>query len=203
MYRSGRYCRDRQPWCRGLRAASDALRAWRGIKEFRHLDLQTYSQALTLPHAPLPALEEARQQATEYADGEALRGARHAEWRYWNAVLAAHETELAQSHDWQQTITRIGPVVFVPFAGEVFSEIALRLKKASPFAHTLCLGTSNGSHGYYVTREARARGGYEPWVAKAYGAYILADNIDDVLVRENLRLLQEAHTAVIGESFLG
>lgn len=186
----------------GLRAASDALQAWRGIKEFRHLDLQIYSKALTLPHAPLPALEQARQQATEYADGEALRGARHAEWRYWNAVLAAHEIELVQSRDWQQTITCIGPVVLVPFAGEVFSEIALRLKKASPFAHTLCLGTSNGSHGYYVTREARARGGYEPWVAKAYGAYILADNIDDVLVQKNLQLLQEAHAAGIVDGSL-
>jgi neutral ceramidase len=186
----------------GLRAASDALQAWRGIKEFRALDLQTYSEVLALPHAPLPALEEAQHQAIEYADGEAVLGTRHAEWRYWNAVLAAHAEEPRPSRDWQQTIIRIGPVVLVPFAGEIFSEIALRLKKASPFAHTLCLGTSNGSHGYYVTREARARGGYEPWVAKAYGAYILADDIDDVLVRENLRLLQEAHAAGIVERSL-
>ncbi len=173
----------------GLRAASDALQAWRGIKEFRTLDLQTYTETLALPHAPLPSREEAAQQAKGYADGEQLRGARHAEWRYWNAVSEAHESAPQQSRNWQQTLTRIGPVVLVPFAGEIFSEIALRLKKASPFAYTLCLGTSNGSHGYYVTREARARGGYEPWVAKAYGAYILADNIDDVLVQENLQLL--------------
>lgn len=178
----------------GLRAASDALLAWRGIKEFRSLDLQTFTSTLALPHAPLPGLAEARQQAAEFADGETLRGARHAEWRYWNAVLQAHDSPPESSRDWQQTLTRIGPIVLVPFAGEIFSEIALRLQKASPFAYTLCAGTSNGSHGYYVTREARARGGYEPWVAKAYGAYILADNIDDVLVQENLKLLQEMNT---------
>ena len=32
-------------------------------------------------------------------------------------------------------------------------------------------------------------GGYEPWVGKAYDAYLLADTIDDALVDEQLRLL--------------
>ena len=82
-------------------------------------------------------------------------------------------------------------LAIVPFAGEIFSEIALRIKHHSPFQYTLCAGTSNGSHGYYVTRDARARGGYEAWVARAYGAYILADDIDDFLVRENVRLLEK------------
>ena len=35
------------------------------------------------------------------------------------------------------------------------------------------------------------RGGYEVWVARAFGTYLLADNIDDVLVEENLRLLRD------------
>jgi hypothetical protein len=175
----------------GLRAASDALRAWREIREFRDLELQTFTRSFSLPHAPLPPREEAARRAQEYSDGENAWGARHAEWSYWNAVLAAHEQEPVPERAWQQTVTRLGPIALVPFAGEIFAEIALRLKRLSPFAHTLCAGTSNGSHGYYVTREARARGGYEPWVAKAYGAYILADDIDDVLVRENNKLLRE------------
>ena len=38
--------------------------------------------------------------------------------------------------------------------------------------------------------EARPRGGYELWAGKSAGAYLLADNIDDVLVSENLRRLR-------------
>jgi len=43
-----------------------------------------------------------------------------------------------------------------------------------------------------VTREARARGGYEVWVMRAFSAYLLAENLDDVLVMENIQLLQMA-----------
>jgi hypothetical protein len=43
-----------------------------------------------------------------------------------------------------------------------------------------------------VTREARARGGYEVWVMRAFSAYLLAENLDDVLVMENMQLLKKA-----------
>jgi hypothetical protein len=175
----------------GLRAAFHAMTAWREIKEFRDLDLQTGQAKIAMPLGDLPSREEAEREFAQYAGQENAKGAGEAEWRYWNAVLQAHDAPRQTTREWPQSITRLGPIVFVPFAGEIFSEIALRLKRDSPFAHTLCLGTSNGSHGYYVTREARARGGYEVWVAKAYGAYLLAENIDDVLVQENLKLLHK------------
>ncbi len=34
--------------------------------------------------------------------------------------------------------------------------------------------------------------GYEVWVARAYGAYLPADNVDDILVQENVKCLQQA-----------
>ncbi len=175
----------------GLRAALHAMSAWREIKEFRDLDLQVSNAKIVMPFSALPSREEAESQSAHYAGQENAKGVGEAEWSYWNAVLQAHDAPQQAAREWPQSITRLGPIVFVPFAGEIFSEIVLRLKQASPFAHTLCLGTSNGSHGYYVTREARARGGYEVWVAKAYDAYLLDENIDDVLVQENLKLLQK------------
>ncbi|MBZ0172351.1 MAG: hypothetical protein K8E66_08235, partial [Phycisphaerales bacterium] len=84
----------------------------------------------------------------------------------------------------------VGPVALVPLPGEPFAEIVLRLRHRSPVQHTLVASTTNGASGYFVTREARARGGYEVWVARAMGAYLPADNLDDVLVEENLRLLR-------------
>ncbi len=179
----------------GLRAALHAMQAWREIKEFRDLDLQTRNATMILPFAGLPSREIAEAQFAQYAGQENATGEGEAEWRYWNAVLQAHDAPPQTARQWSQSITRLGQIVFVPFAGEIFSEIALRLKQASPFAHTLCLGTTNGVHGYYVTREALARDSHEVWFNKTICAHLLAANNDDTLVQENLKLLQALHAA--------
>ena len=178
----------------GLRAAAHAMGAYASIKEWRDLELAVCNKDIALPHAPLPSLQEARAQLAA-SDGEAQWGEPFALRRYWQAVIEAHAKPVQSHRVFAQTITQLGPLVIVPFAGEPFAEIALRLRQTSPFAHTLCAGTTNGKQGYYVTREARARGGYEVWVARAYGAYLLADDIDDVLVAQNAALLQKLQDA--------
>jgi neutral ceramidase len=175
----------------GLRAAGDAIRAWRDIKEFRQVDLQLLTTDLELPLASLPPLDEVNEQVERYKGKENAPAAEGCECNYWNAVRREHEGTPRTVRIFTQTVTSIGPLVIVPFAGEIFAEIALRLKKASPYPFTLCAGTTNGSHGYYVTRESRGRGGYEVWVARGFGAYLLADNIDDELVQKNLELITQ------------
>lgn len=89
-------------------------------------------------------------------------------------------------------------VAFVPFPFEVFSEITLRLRDASPFRHTLSLSNANGCRFYFPSRDQIARGGYEVWVFKAMNVRTLADDADNAAVVENLRLLEaqaERHTA--------
>ncbi|MEO6907049.1 MAG: hypothetical protein ABI210_04085, partial [Abditibacteriaceae bacterium] len=175
----------------GLRAATDALRAFQSIKEFRDVPLELEFGEFELPYAPLPSLQETNLELEKYAGHENTRGSDGAEWSYWNAVSKAHQQPSQTGRRISQTITQIGPLSIVPFPGEVFSEIALRIKKHSPFQHTLCVGTCNGHLGYLVTRDARARGGYEVWVMRAFSAYLLAENLDDVLVMENVKLLRE------------
>ena len=174
----------------GGRAAMDALRAWRSIKELRPLDLAILTQPVVLPYRPLPSLAEAQRELAQREPNKNKPGSGICEYRYWSAVVAALQT-IPQTHKTiEQTITRIGPVAIVPFPGEAFSEIVLRLRHASPIQHTLCASVTNGSNGYLVTRDSLHRGGYEVWVGKAFGAYIFAENIDDVLVEENLKLLR-------------
>ncbi len=48
---------------------------------------------------------------------------------------------------------------------ELFSEIALNVRSASPFDQTLYFGLTNGSLLYMPTRKAFAEGGYEPGVS--------------------------------------
>ena len=177
----------------GTRAATDALRAFRSIKELRELDLAVLSGEILLPYRPLADLNEARQQLAAAAANKEQWGQPMCDYRHWQSVVEAHGGEVKQGIAFAQTIIQLGPVAFIPFPGEPFSEIVLRLREQSPFQHTLCASTTNGSLGYFVTRESLHRGGYEVWVGKAYGAYILAENIDDVLIEANLKLLSELH----------
>ncbi len=176
----------------GLRAASDALWTWLSIKEFRDdLVLETLTRDITLPYAPLPPLEEAQKQFTACEPNKNKWGADACNYEYWKRVIEAHALPPPTQETYSQTITRLGPLAVVPIPGEPFSAIGRRLRRLSPFAYTLCAGATNGSNGYFVSREARHRGGYEPWVGRAFKAYLYAENIDDVLVKENLKLLRE------------
>lgn len=49
--------------------------------------------------------------------------------------------------------------------------------------YMLSLSTSCGNTGYFPARESLHLGGYEVWVARAFGARIVAEHIDDVLVQ--------------------
>jgi hypothetical protein len=56
---------------------------------------------------------------------------------------------------------RIGDFVLVTFPGELFVEIGLNIKKASPFKNTFIAAYSNGYIHYAPTKDAVGRGDYE------------------------------------------
>jgi hypothetical protein len=55
---------------------------------------------------------------------------------------------------------------------------------------------SGGSNGYFYTRDSLHRGGYEVDVAKAMSEYLMVENIEDVLITENMKLLNQLHPRV-------
>ena len=174
----------------GYRGAEDALRAYHSVKELRPLELGVLSDGFELPYRPLADRAEAEAQFNAAATDKDQYGRGMCEYRHWQAVLQAHDTEAVSGRRYEQVLTRLGPLALVPFPGEPFVEIVLRLRDLGPFQYTLCASTSCGNNGYLVTRESLHRGGYEVWVTKAVGPYILAEHIDDALVQENLALLR-------------
>ena len=59
-------------------------------------------------------------------------------------------------------VLRIGALAIVAMPGEMFAEIGVAIKKASPFAFTMFAGYSSGTGGGYMPTEAEyAFGGYE------------------------------------------
>jgi len=61
----------------------------------------------------------------------------------------------------EQQAVRIGDAVFVAVPGEIFSEIGLKIKEASPFEKTFVIGLSNGYGGYLPTAKEFVEGDYE------------------------------------------
>ncbi len=59
------------------------------------------------------------------------------------------------------TVARVGDIAFVGLGGEVFNEIGLAIKRASPFPHTFVFTHCNGAAGYLPTSPSYPEGGYE------------------------------------------
>jgi neutral ceramidase len=70
---------------------------------------------------------------------------------------------------------QVGPATFIAVPGELFVEIALRIKSETPHA-LFIMGITNGYVGYLPTRDAYRSGGYEVVSAK------VTDAAEDLLV---------------------
>lgn len=64
------------------------------------------------------------------------------------------------------SVIRIGTLVFAGVNGEVFNQIGVEVKEASPFSQTFFITHCNGSCGYLVTDRAIPEGGYEVRVSR-------------------------------------
>lgn len=171
-------------------AAADATAACRKVKSFADRPLKLIVGDISIKYRPLAKADHA-QEALKNSEGRKdSAGLGKAEFIYWGRVLEEHKSgDIKTEKVRRQTITHIGDIVLVPFACEPFADIVLRLREYSKYRYTLCASTTNGSDGYLPTREALHRGGYEVEVAKAFSPYIPVENIDDLIIRENLRLL--------------
>jgi hypothetical protein len=76
-------------------------------------------------------------------------------------------------------------LAWVSLPGEIFVELGLALKKASPFRYTLLAELANGAIGYIPDRPAYAQGNYEVVSARC------AEGSGELLVETALRLLKE------------
>ncbi len=88
-----------------------------------------------------------------------------------------------------QVIAFSDDLAIVALPGEIFVELGLAIKAASPFKHTFIAELANGSIGYVPNREAYPQGNYE--VVSARGDA----GSGEKLVETALKLLEEVHAA--------
>ncbi|HEY8997635.1 MAG TPA: neutral/alkaline non-lysosomal ceramidase N-terminal domain-containing protein [Edaphobacter sp.] len=166
----------------GERLADAALS---GLGELEEVDpaIAVESVSMRLPlksYRPLVEMTEAKRialAALDDADGqEGLAGLR----RKQTALFARIEEYYASLYEASQeaepkvlplefTAIGIGNTVLLSLPGEVFVQIALDIRSASPFAKTMFLGLTNDYAGYIPTANASATSGYEVVASRVPG----------------------------------
>lgn len=83
----------------------------------------------------------------------------------------------------EQIAIAIDDAAFLSFPGELYTEIGLKIKAASPFTRTYVIDLANGSVGYVPTRKAIGEGGYAEDVRQVDAG------AEDAVISKSLELL--------------
>ncbi len=177
----------------GQIAAQDAVRIFRTIKDYRTAPLSAAAGTLRLPYAPMIPLAQAKAELAAFGGKVPPHNAELMRYRTLEGIVEEYESGRAAPEAFllPQTVIALGPVAFVPFGFEFFSEISIRMRHHSRFAYTLCLSCTNGSNSYLPSEDQLCRGGYEVLMFRRGHVFCLADNTDTHILKENLRLLGE------------
>jgi neutral ceramidase len=93
-----------------------------------------------------------------------------------------------QPHSLEVQVIALGnDVAWVSLPGEIFVELGLAIKKASPFYYTFIAELANGSIGYIPNREAYPQGNYEVVSARC------AEGSGELLVQSAIHQLKQLH----------
>jgi hypothetical protein len=166
-------------------------------KTFPHLKptagegLRAKSAVVKLPLAPVTEKDVQRAR-------EVVKQGRVAKLPFLEQVKAFQALDVAgrDGKPWEvevQVVALGDDVAWVSLPGEIFVELGLAIKKASPFRHTHLAELANGSIGYIPDRPAYAQGNYEVVSARC------AEGSGEMLVEAAARLLKELKAGPAGK----
>ena len=142
-------------------AAKDATRIFDKISNYNGVDMSASTQKLLIPLKKRMPLGEAKALLAQYKDRTENCGAMMKS--HFEEVIESYQKEFIDKPavEVEQTLITLGDIVFASFPYELFSEIGMRINKLVKTKSVLSLSNSNGSEGYYITRDVACRGGYE------------------------------------------
>lgn len=195
----------------GATIGAEAARVAGSIEPEESVTIDALSRTLRVPVQPLPSPEWLREESVRWRSkarqiqdergeerDEADRPIPGVESALIKAEWAEEALEVVESGralaelSMEMQVLRIGDAAIVSLPGELFVEIGLAIKDASPFEHTIIAELTNGSFCYIPTDEAYKRGGYETdFSAKVYGLYMLTEDAASIVRRSAATLLSE------------
>jgi len=165
----------------GTILAGSVLKAYMDLKPVADTTLRVRSEVLELPPAKVSPgdVQEAR------AIVEKKDQAKFMEQVKAYKVLDVEARQGKPLEVEVQVITVGDTLAWVSLPGEVFVELGLSIKAASPFPQTHIAELANGSIGYIPNRSAYAEGNYEVVSARC------AEGSGELLVQAALKMLEE------------
>ncbi|MBQ3083904.1 MAG: neutral/alkaline non-lysosomal ceramidase N-terminal domain-containing protein [Clostridia bacterium] len=144
----------------GAIAAADGLRIFDQIESYADVTLSTSHKALSIPLRKRLGREEAAALLEQYKSETVNRKGMMRD--HFEAVVRSYEEDFSDqpAAAMEQTLIALNEIVFASFPYELFSEIGLRIDRAAE-QKVLSLSNANGSEGYFITKDAVCRGGYE------------------------------------------
>ncbi|RPI26003.1 MAG: hypothetical protein EHM61_12875 [Acidobacteria bacterium] len=127
------------------------------------LQVKSEDVKLGLPRIEPGDLEKARQVAARYGKPDA---APFLDLVHAFKVLETAERQGRPIEAEVQVIALGDQIAWVGLPGEIFVELGLAIKVASPFRYTIISTLSNGAFGYFPNLKAFAEGNYEPVSAR-------------------------------------
>jgi len=156
--------------------------------------IRTAAEAVQLPWARIPTVEEARAILERERSGKELSsysGRRCLDWAedLWETVSAGDVTPYKEV---TLQAMRLGDAVFVSLPGEVFVEIGLAIKERVQAEHVFVVAYANNCEvGYVPTAAAFGEGGYEVDAAPYYyGVFQLSPDCERIYVEAACRLAE-------------
>lgn len=175
----------------GTILAGAVNKTWGRLQPLKQGLLQTRSALVQLPLAPVSAEDVAKA-------NEVLKRLNDRQTTFMEKVKAFQVLDVAARRGQPlevevQVITLAAQLALVSLPGEVFVELGLSIKQASPFAYTMIAELANGSIGYIPNRPAYAEGNYEVVSARC------AAGAGELLVTAAVKLLNESFAANAGK----
>src|SRR5216683_500971 len=167
----------------GTILAGDVCNAFPLLKPLKTGTLKVKSEIVSLPLPPISSEDVVRAK-------DVAKRMRDPKTPFLDKVKAYQVLDVAAraGKPWEvevQVVSLGDQVAWVSLPGEIFVELGLAIKKASPFPFTLIAELANGSIGYIPDKPAYAQGNYEVVSARC------AEGSGEMLVAAAIRLLKE------------
>ncbi len=179
----------------GAKAAEDAVRICQKAENYYIPEIKSFFGNVELPYKKLPPLEDVQKRIAEIKNPETLCNCEALEYHHLceveDTLMNKADEKSPKSFSFGLSAFALGDVCIIPYPYEIFSETSIRLRYLSPFGTTLALSCANGYNGYLPSQDQLCRGGYEVDVFKFGSVFPLADNTDDNLINETLKILKE------------
>ena len=165
----------------GTILAGSVLKAYMDLKPVNGTALRVRSQVLQLPPAKISPQDVQEAKATVEKKDKA---------KFMEQVKAYKVLDVDKRGDTPlevevQIIAMGDALAWVSLPGEIFVELGLSIKAASPFAQTHIAELANGSIGYIPNRSAYAEGNYEVESARC------AEGSGEMLVQAAVKMMEE------------